>query len=193
MSKFCLYGYGDSNMWGWDPHFGVKDNRLPEKDIWLNRVSEKMDCCVINDSLPGRKIPLKRALPLFLSSVGSVQWDVIILMLGVNDLMSLSNPVMERIAERWIPALGALTEKYPEKKDRIILASMTPFPASGIFDINQKVSRGYKRVAEQFGVQFFDTLALNLHLTYDVMHLSEYGHEMLADAVCDYLAGMDLG
>ncbi len=179
-------------MWGWDPHIGVLGNRLPEETIWLNRVAAKTGCRVVNDSLPGRKIPLKRAIPLFLSSVDSEQWDVLFLMLGVNDLMSLRYVIMDRLADRWIPALTALTERYPDKKDRIILASMTPVYPSLACGIGEKITRGYARVAEQFGVRFFDTYSLGLRMTFDGMHMTEYSHEMLADAVCEYLSKMGL-
>ena len=182
-----LYGYGDSNMWGWDPRLGAVSNRLPDREVWINMVANCTGCRFINNSLPGRRIPIGSAVPLFLSSVEAESWDILFLMLGVNDLLSMPCPAPGRIAELWIPALEALTSECPDRKNRIVLASITPCRMYVSSQERKMISEGYARVAERFGICFFDTLSLALSLQFDGIHLNADGHKALAEAVSRYL------
>ncbi len=184
-----IYGYGDSNMWGWDPRYGVPDNRLPEEYIWFERLHSVYGFSIINDSEPGRKIPGKRILRLFMDAVSSREWQILFLMAGTNDVLANRYEPMKKIGSRWETALAALTERFPDRKDRIVLSTL---PYCGFIGYGQTVEKlrfGYQSTAEKYGVRFFDALD-PLPTLYDGIHLSEEGHRILADRVAKYLAGI---
>lgn len=181
-----VYGYGDSLMWGWDPRIGAGDNRLREDEIWFERLSSVYGFTVINDSLPGRKIPGKRPLKQFLSAVSGREWQVLFLMLGTNDILDNTSLPFTKIGRKWDVALSALVDMYPDRKDRIVLSTCPYAPIFGLTDTLARLRKGYREAAELAGVRFFDALD-PLPTLYDAIHLSEEGHRMLAERVADYL------
>lgn len=178
-------------MFGWDPRLGARDNRLPEECIWFERLSFLYGYRGINDGLPGRKIPVGHAVPGFLHAVSGQEWQVLFLMLGTNDLLDSGFRSPDRIGQRWDAALAALLERFPERKDRIVLATC---PYAPVFpgDLTEEIRRGYRVMAEKYGVSFFDALD-PLPALYDGIHLSEEGHRILAERAAAFLSRFRTG
>ncbi|MBQ8092344.1 MAG: hypothetical protein IJ242_02035 [Clostridia bacterium] len=193
MRETVLYGFGDSNMWGWDARIwsADADPRLPIQSIWIEMAAGQMGWKLLNDSMPGRQIPTGQAADLFISSVTAAHWDVLLLMLGTNDYLCLpGDRSCCKIGSRWMETLEKLTKRFPERKKHIVLAS--PPAARGMTPaVREEMRHEYRSTAEQFEIRYFDTIGISLSLQYDGIHLDETGHIQLAKAVSQFLRQMD--
>lgn len=163
--------FGDSNTWGYDPrsYFGSRyDTPWPEH---LARISGWE---VINDGLNGREIPDRMTHP---------SCDLLILMLGTNDLLQRSPP--EQVSARMEALLKPLTVP-------VLLISPPPmargeWTEESVIFRSRTLSNQYAALAAELGVLFCDAGSWNLSLCYDGVHLTEESHIAFAEKLHTFL------
>jgi len=197
--------YGDSNTWGWDP---ATQTRLPRDERWPGVLRRELGegYLVIEEGLPGRTTvwddPIegykngKEYLIPCLETHRPI--DVVILMLGTNDLkvrFSLSAydiangaGVLVNIVQRSDAGIGG-------KPPQVLLLAPPPLGQlsefAEMFGGAVAKSRGfsdqYERVAEEYGCAFFDTSEVIVSSDVDGVHLERSEHRKLGQAVAALL------
>lgn len=171
--------FGDSNTFGYDPRswFG---GRYDADNRWVDLVSAKTGWEVCNMGQNGREIPA--IAPDFPADT-----DLLILMLGTNDLLQGCNP--ENTADRLEHFLSGLTLK----PHQILLIAPPPL-VLGEWVPNQKLVNASKAfaqycriLAERRGIRFADAGDWNIPLSYDGVHFTEQGHRAFATGLLEVL------
>ncbi len=196
-----LLAFGDSNTWGLVPGKNLK-NRYPRNKRWTGilesrlkgtRIAEEGLCgrtTVFEDELrPGRKgVDL---LPVLLESHYPV--DGVILMLGTNDCKSYYK-ASPYIIGKGIERCLDLLEKFV-KPENILLVSpillgenvwspeKDPEFDKNSINVCKGLKEEYKRIAEERGIKFLAASDYAKASEVDDEHLSEEGHEKLAEAI----------
>lgn len=173
--------YGDSNTYGWDPRdfLGV-----PYARPWPTVLAERVNVEVIPMGEPGREIPGERETKYLLANLETEQPDILMILLGTNDLLNHPAWSVERIAQKMEALVVAVMAHFPEMK--VILMS-PPRMSEELSARNREVrclAEAYREIVARCDVgeiSFLDTAALNLPLAFDGIHLTEEGHEMLAE------------
>lgn len=165
--------FGDSNTWGYDPRdfFGG-----PYDMIWPELLQKKTGWNVCNWGENGREIPSQPV-----SFPGDM--DLLILMLGTNDLLQGREPgeIRGRL-ERFLRSLSI-------RKDRILLVSPPRLkPGTWVADqkmmeLSVEMSDAFRAFALQQGIIFADSEKWNLPIAYDGVHLTEQGHKLFAEGI----------
>lgn len=113
----------------------------------------------------------------------------VVVLTGTNDLKKLDNRNLKSYADRYVEAMLGLNAK------RLIVVSIIPRNnESGAHDINQLISELNQMIAdglkEERAVFYCDVYAdflkngtLNMNLSYDGIHLNEYGYEILTKKI----------
>ena len=113
----------------------------------------------------------------------------VVVLTGTNDLKKLDNRNLKSYADRYVEAMLGLNAK------RLIVVSIIPRNnESGAHDINQLISELNQMIAdglkEERAVFYCDVYAdflkngtLNTTLSYDGIHLNEYGYEILTKKI----------
>lgn len=199
-----LFIYGDSNTYGFDP-FDFYVGRYPEDSIWPNIVQSKLKDTweVTADGLNGREIPRSdgefRRLEMRMR--GACPPDLFAIMLGSNDYLVMGQPDADAVGGRMKIALTRISENIEAEK--ILL--MAP-PAMKILDAygfgggmfmgtdtsDGSLSEAYRKVADEIGCLFLDTLPWDVPVTADGVHFSEEGHAVFAERMTEYLNGIDI-
>ena len=195
--------YGDSNTYGYVPETGMRyprDVRYPGRlQILLGE-----EYVVIEEGCNGRTTvrddPIdswKNGLPYLRPCLNSHKpVDIVIMMLGSNDLKTMFHLTGEQIADGAGQLVDVIKEFTAEKQGfvpQIILVS-PPEIGPGIKDSqfygrfsekaiaeSKKFSACYKAVAEQKGCTFLDAAAYINPSEVDSLHLTAEGHRMLAE------------
>lgn len=177
---------GDSNTYGYDPrsYFG---SRYPEGVCWADQL-EGFE--VINCGLNGMTIPRNH-----IRSVGRIRSsdpDLVIVMLGTNDL--LSGLSAEQIADRME---GYLTSLLSEGK--LVLLISPPILQYGewvldddVVEESQELGGRYRELAERMNCMFADSGEWGIEMTFDGVHFSPEGHKTFADELNMILDNIDL-
>lgn len=117
----------------------------------------------------------------------------VIALTGTNDLKKLDNTDLESYAARYIDAMIGLNAKC------LIIVSILPRNCeSDAHDINQIISELNQMIADGFKeekavfycdvyVDFLKNGSLNMNLSYDGIHLNQYGYEILAKKIKNLL------
>ncbi|MCR4605121.1 MAG: SGNH/GDSL hydrolase family protein [Eubacterium sp.] len=194
--------YGDSNTYGFDPRTGL---RYPEGVRWTSRLAMLLgdnyrvieEGCngrttIYDDPLEGWKNGLDYLKPC-LNSHKPV--DVVILMLGSNDLKEVFHASAAEIADRTGVLAKTIIEFTREKQGyvpEIILVS-PPEIGEGIthsvfygcflenaIERSRQFPTEYRRVADEYGRIFFDAAKYIKPSETDSLHLDPEAHEVLA-------------
>jgi lysophospholipase L1-like esterase len=193
--------YGDSNTWGWDP---ATQTRLPRDERWPGVLRRELGegYLVIEEGLPGRTTvwddPIegykngKEYLIPCLETHRPI--DVVILMLGTNDLkvrFSLSAydvangaGVLVDIVQRSDAGIGG-------KPPQVLLLAPPPLGQlsefaemfGGAVARSRGFSDHYERVAEEYGCAFFDTSEVIVSSDVDGVHLERSEHRKMGQAL----------
>ncbi|MBR3972756.1 MAG: lipase [Oscillospiraceae bacterium] len=167
--------YGDSNTWGYDPrgYFGGRYD-YP----WPAILAEKLNCSVCNWGINGRKIPTEAV-------EFSSDTDLLILMLGTNDLLEGASPEA---------ACHKMEQFLKSRNLNRVLLIAPPVMKPGAWVQDQKLiddsaclAKLYQSLAKRLGVRFADAGQWNIPLAYDGVHLSEEGHRVFAERLTEYL------
>ncbi len=201
--------YGDSNTWGQKPD---KSGRFPANVRWTGLLQQALgeDYYVIEEGLSGRTTDLdydrepgrngKTYLEPCLDS--HMPLDMVILMLGTNDLKTEFNRSVQDIAEA-IEGLIAIIQRKTAQGDgnpaKIILVSpilvddqaptFAKFYVPDFYDHesalkSQALSVELQRVASNMECSFVDTAQV-AHAGDDGIHFSQEAHSGLAKALIE--------
>lgn len=109
-----VFFYGDSNTYGYDPSF-YTGGRYPRKERWTTLLAESLDGMweVAVDGMPGRMIPgAGRGTSMVLDSLRSeMPVDLLAIMLGTNDLLSMRHPDASAVAAKMDNLTGSAKEE----------------------------------------------------------------------------------
>lgn len=203
--------YGDSNTYGYDPRLG-SSGRLAKNERWTGILDSESDLEIANEGMCGRCIPSSTAEFNSLKKIlrQHSDADMLIIMLGSNDLFMTRNATAEIIADkmqnmlvnvpeltRWksqsaveledpAPASGKriLLVCPPAPSDRAIFFEMIGIPVSQTAEraarIMKELPEKLAAVAAAYGLEFADATKWNISCLFDGLHFSEEGHKALA-------------
>ena len=166
--------YGDSNTYGYDP----RDPLGGRYDMpWPQNLANETGWTVINEGENGREIPKNPvAFP--------EDADLIILMLGTNDLLQFWPP--ERVSDKMEQFLSGIS--------RPVLLIAPPTMVYGdwvqdreLIDDSITMAECYRSLAQRLGINFADSGSWNIPLAHDGVHLTEEGHRIFAKALLQHL------
>ena len=167
--------YGDSNTFGYDPRsfFGARYD-IP----WPERVGELTSWSVHNNGICGQRVPAHKA-------GFRTDGDLILVMLGTNDLLSGDAP--DAIARRM--------ERFLADADRARTVLVAPPPlcrGEWVADDNlvcssKELAGAYRAVCERLGIRFLDAGQWSIPLCYDGVHFTEDGHRLFAGQIVSAL------
>lgn len=164
--------FGDSNTYGYDPR-GYFGGRYDVDCRWVDILAAETGWDICNMGQNGREIPA--AVPVF-----PVDSDLLIVMLGTNDLLQGCSP--EQAAERLERFLSAV----PLDRSKILLIAPPPVALGAwvtslqLIDDSRTFARCCKVLAEQLGIRFADAGRWDIPLAYDGVHFTEQGHRTFA-------------
>lgn len=203
--------YGDSNTYGYDPRLG-SSGRLAKNERWTGILDSESDLEIANEGMCGRCIPSSAAEYNSLRKIlrQHSDADMLIIMLGSNDLFMTRNATAEKIADKMrnmlvnVPELtrwksqsavdlngsGSASGKRillvcpPAPSDRVIFFEMIGIPVSQTAEraarIMKELPEKLAAVAAAYGLEFADATKWNISCLFDGLHFSEEGHKALA-------------
>lgn len=179
MKILCI---GDSNTYGYDPRSWL-GSRYPAEVRWTDRLNDHE---VINGGINGMTV--LRARSTYASRLRLTGADLIIVMLGTNDL--LVGATAEQTAGRMESFLGSIPEG-----DRQILLIAPPHLMDGEWvesteQIEESIELGklYGELADRNGCLFADAGEWDIEMTFDGVHFSEAGHAEFAQRLAETLS-----
>ncbi|MCR5283531.1 MAG: SGNH/GDSL hydrolase family protein [Lachnospiraceae bacterium] len=195
--------YGDSNTYGYIPETGMRyprDIRFPGRlqkllgsDYHVIEEGCNGRTTIYDDPIDGWKNGLEYLRPC-LNSHKPV--DIVILMLGSNDLKETFHVNAEQIAEgagKLVEVIQSFTAEKQGMIPRIILVSPPQIGAgirSSVFygafseraiEESKRFADHYRVIAQKYGCKFFDAAAFIEPSEVDSLHLTPEGHRILAD------------
>ena len=163
--------FGDSNTYGYDPrgYFGGRYDHP-----WPEILAGKLGCSVINCGGNGQEIPTRVVdFP--------VDADILIVMLGTNDLLQGTSP--EMVSSRMERFLECLNQEK-------ILLIAPPTMKFGewvqdqeLIDDSIALAKHYQTLTKRLGVRYADAGQWNVPIAYDGVHLTMEGHRVFAESV----------
>lgn len=124
---------------------------------------------------------------------GALRGKTSVVLIGTNDVKNLSKSQIESYASRFVNAVLGM------KADRVILISILPRNCeSDIENINQQIVELNRLIADKVKDEktitycnvfskFEKDGTLNMNLSYDGIHLNQYGYEILSSEIKKYL------
>ena len=176
MNVIC---FGDSNTYGYDPR-GYFGGRYDADSRWVDILAAKTGWIVCNMGQNGREIPF--AAPVFPADT-----DLLIVMLGINDL--LQGRSTEQAAERLEQFLAAVSLD----RNKILLIAPSPMalgewvPSQQLIDDSHTFARLCQHLEKQLGIRFADAGKWDISLAYDGVHFTEQGHKTFAAGLLEEL------
>lgn len=199
--------YGDSNVWGYIPGGG----RYSWETRWPGHLSTLLGDSfrVVEEGLNGRTTGVEdplfygrdggKYLPIVLETHEPL--DVVIIMLGTNDLKCRLNRTPEAIAQS-VSDLLETTRAQIQPSPEIILIAPPHVRVSqnheinlsfqGALETSQQLSPIYAELAAQFECHFIDAAAHCISSIEDGIHMDAVNHRALAEAVLNQLKAMML-
>ncbi len=207
--------FGDSNTWGYNP---IDGSRYDENTRWPMVLQRLLgdEYQIIEEGQNGRTIAnadpwewgCKCGMDYIVPMVDShVPFDVLIIMLGSNDLKDKFNLPAADIAGS-LQNMLMKTKSFLEYKcgaDPKILIVAPPhigddfanspfapfFNADKCVKNSKELAKWYKQVADRFECDFFDASSVCRAGDVDCLHLMEDGHKALAEGIYDKLMQKD--
>jgi len=194
MRIFC---FGDSNTYGYDAA-SLIGGRLPEAERWPEILGTLSGWEVINEGMNGRKIPdspwFYEQFSRMLSEYEPV--DLVILMLGSNDLLGEFFPDAGKVGSRMERFLSYVLGHPAVAGDGAKVLLLTPPPMElgrfgedgACYDEEAgKLGACYGEIAKRHGVRFADTSQWGRFLAHDGVHLTPQGHAQMAQRLWEML------
>lgn len=183
--------YGDSNTYGYDPRSRL-GGRYPEMVQWTSLLS-KDGYEIINEGENGRCIPqTDDEITATVQSLRRSDADMLVVMLGSNDL--LRQPVLsaEICAKRMESFLAMLSKRVSESLKILLVAPPPMKPGIWVNDPrtlseSARLADCYAKLAKQLGIYFADAGTWDVQLAFDGVHFSEEGHRAFAAGICEAL------
>lgn len=192
--------FGDSNTWGHNP----LDFSKLEK-CWPVVVREMLtDCEIIEDGVCGRATKFGESetngiikfREKYLS--GENEFDLIIIMLGTNDLLNQFDCSPEETAETLGTYIDEYREKFCENKTKFLLVSpiyineyMLKHPVFKDLYSEKSIIKSHefadniKEIAKQKNVYFMDAAQVASASNIDGIHMEETEHKKFAEAITE--------
>ncbi|MBQ1524997.1 MAG: acylhydrolase [Firmicutes bacterium] len=202
-----IFCYGDSNTYGYDPKTGL---RHPRQVRWTGRLSRMLgpEYQVVEEGCNGRTTVFPQpgeewksglyGLKVCLSTYKPV--EVMVLMLGTNDLKNYYGASAEQVAEG-AETIARQAESFMMEKcgTKPVIVLVSPiFIREGIentrfgyeFDgasirKSHELAPLYEEIARKHGYIFLDAAKHAQASGDDCLHMGPEGHEALAEAVYD--------
>lgn len=176
MNVIC---FGDSNTYGYDPrsYFG---GRYDADSRWVDILATEIGWTIANMGQNGREIP--SAVPVLPADM-----DLLIIMLGTNDLLQGRNPA--QAAEKLERFLSSISMD----RNKILLIAPPPMtlgtwvPSHQLVDDSHIFAQLCQTLAEQLGIRFADAGKWGIPLAYDGVHFTEQGHRAFAAGLLEEL------
>ena len=186
MKKIVLYG--DSNTYGYDP-CGILDRRYPKEDRWPDLLAGNPEWDIRAYGLNGRTLPRNNAEFAYLDQIlmNTAPFDLLVIMLGSNDLLYMMEPDIRYIAECADRMLSYLLGRFCIQGDgsKILLLAPPPFQIKDPYSakhvkISQDFAATYHQLSEARHTHFADVGQWNISIAYDGVHFTEAGHHTFA-------------
>ena len=200
--------YGDSNTYGYNPDTG---ERFAPSVRWTGLLGTMLgeDYTVIEEGCNGRTAyyveeeePWKCGRPFLPVCLNSHKpLDLVILMLGTNDLKKMFSPDADAITgaiRGYIEEIRSFSEKKEIPVPQILLAAPPPLGADIVTDspfaekfdlrsleISKKLGEQYRTVAEEAEVLFVDAGRYAGFSRTDSLHFNAEGHRRIAEVFCE--------
>lgn len=200
--------FGDSNTWGYNPENGMQ---YDENTRWTMRLQNMLgsDYKVIEEGQNGRTIACqdpwewgtKCGMDYVLPMIETHNpFDVLIIMLGSNDLKSkfsltagdiagsLQNMLM-KIRSELKYYLNNTSAKIVVVSPVLLGENLKDSRFSEFFDaknaraVSKELAYWYKMVANQFECEFVDASLITEPSDFDSLHLTAKGHELIANCL----------
>lgn len=187
--------FGDSNTYGYDPR-SYLGGRYGEAVRWPALLGALPGVEVTERGENGRCIPhrdyqLRGALSE-LTRGGTV--DIITIMLGGNDLMTEPEFFAEDVAERMEDFLLYLRGQTQLHGVELLLISPPPMQPGQwtteprLLGESRRLPGLYAELASRLGLRHLAAPSASRSLDFDGVHLTEYGHRLLFEAVRELIA-----
>jgi lysophospholipase L1-like esterase len=188
--------YGDSNTWGRVP----EGERYPRSVRWVGALQNLLgdNYEVINEGLNGRTFVAEDSTALYKTGIThlrsiiktSLPIDLMIVMLGTNDVKVQYNLTAEKIAEDLQTTLKLIKE-YEIKKILVVCPPPIVDRKDGVVDqryidrgpVTIELAENYKKVAKKEGCEFLDAGKHIACSTVDGFHLEPDAHKKLAEVL----------
>ena len=189
--------YGDSNTYGYDPS-GMMGGRYPRRSRWTTILAEHLEgeWSVARDGMPGRMIPeAGKGLGYVIDALkAEMPMDLLAVMLGTNDLLTMRRPDASKAAEKMENLIAAAQEALGT--DILLIAPMQirftdpsctdPFVrgsgdyAQRCLEESRLLARFYEEIARRRGTYFADASSWETETAFDGVHLTERGNALFA-------------
>ena len=169
--------FGDSNTYGYDPCSSLGE---PYPKSWTAVLAENLGCTVINAGENGREIlRAEYSLNMLLDRCKPV--DLLIVMLGTNDLLQGNDP--EAVAAR----MKRFIAHVQFEKPRILLLAPPPMKL-GEWVTSRVLVDASRRLLELYeGMGVRCTGGWEIPMAFDGVHFTEEGHRAFAQQLCRYM------
>ena len=199
--------YGDSNTYGYDPRTGF---RYPASVRWTCRLAALLgdDYHVVEEGCNGRTTVFDDPIEGWKNGLGYLKpclnshkpVDIVVMMLGSNDLKETFHASPEQIAEGagvLVETIQNFTREKQGFEPKIVLVcppeigeGITESPFYGSFYENaiersRQLPALYKSVAERFGCIFVNAAAYIRPSAEDSLHLDPQAHAKLAEVLAE--------
>lgn len=171
--------FGDSNAYGYDPRSYLGDRYDPDSR-WVDILAAKTGWTVCNMGLNGREIPTSS--PAFPADT-----DLLILMLGTNDLLQGHTP------EEAAAKLERFLSLVPLNREHMLLIAPPPMvlgewvPNQRLIDHSHTFAQCCKIIAGRLGIPFANAGDWQIALAYDGVHFTQQGHKAFAVGLLEVL------
>ena len=200
--------FGDSNTWGADPATG---GRFDHRTRWAGILGQLLNegsppdnpsYWVVEEGLNGRttcredpiegdKNGLRQLVPILLSHA---PLDLVIIMLGTNDLKLRFNPTAYDIARgaQLVAQAAMRSEAFPPgAKPKVLMICPPPTAKLSYFksmfgdcgEISRQLASRYRQFAQEIGASFLDAGEYIRSSDLDGIHLEAEEHRTLAEVV----------
>lgn len=201
--------YGDSNTWGSIP---CTDDRYPRSVRWPGALQNLLgdEYEVVSEGLCGRtlvavdpKKPHRTGITHLQSILESGDpIDLVIIMLGTNDIKSTYNLTAEQIAEHLDQTIFFIQKGKSdlEKIPKILVVCPPPILIPDVGTLDERVARGielfkvlpslYEQVSEKNGCDFINAGEYISSSKTDGYHFTKEGHLKLAEVLSEFIKNL---
>lgn len=175
--------FGDSNTYGYDP-CSFTGSRYSPQDRWPEILAAQTGWDIVNAGENGREIPCRSfALDRVSQLLEQQKPDLLIVMLGTNDLLQGASPV--QVTERMEILLNFLVPLCPQVflVAPPVLKRGAWVPTDALAEASRLLGKEYAALADKFHISFADASKWELSLAFDGVHLTEEGHCKFADNI----------
>ncbi len=199
-----IFCYGDSITWGFDPATWA---RYDHHDRWTSVLQDQLgaEYFVTVNALQGRTtcwehpfLPFRNGMePLMMLLEANAPVDLIIIMLGTNDIVSMLNKCAEESASGMLSLIRIIYQSLSGPNGGIPKVMIISPPVIGNLsgfmsmyynsrkDESGKLANYHKTFSEQFGCNFIDSNEFIKTCEPDGLHISRESQKILGTKVAE--------